>query len=250
MDPAWRERLERDGFAELPGVLPGATAEAIARELTAALAGASADGSAIRSEGGVLYAARNVLTVWARAADVWRVPPLVDALTAVLGPGCGLVRALFFDKPPAQSWALPWHKDLTVGVRDNRLPSARFGKPTRKAGVPHVEAPLDVLNGMLTARVHLDAVDEENGPLKVIPGSHRAGKALALDTAPPRVLHASRGDVLLMRPLVAHCSGKSAPGSGRHRRVLHLEFAAGCDLPDGYAWNDFLPVTGATPAAA
>jgi hypothetical protein len=246
----WRGRLERDGFAELPGVLDAAAVEAVTRELTAALAAASAERSAIRSEGGVVYAARNVLTVWPRAADVRRVPPLVDALTAALGPSCGLVRALFFDKPPAQSWALPWHKDLTVAVRDNRLPSARFGKPTRKAGVPHVEAPLEVLNGMLTARLHLDAVDGENGPLRVIPGSHRAGKSLALDTAPPRVLHAARGDVLLMRPLVAHCSGKSAPGTERHRRVLHLEFSDRRELPDGYAWHDFLPVVGATPAAA
>jgi ectoine hydroxylase-related dioxygenase (phytanoyl-CoA dioxygenase family) len=190
------------------------------------------------------------LTVWPPAAEVWRVPQLISALTSELRPGCGLVRALYFDKPPAQSWALPWHKDLTVAVRDNRLPSGRFGKPTRKAGVPHAEAPLEVLDGMLTARLHLDPVDGENGPLKVIPGSHRAGKALALDTAPPRALHAARGDVLLMRPQLAHCSGKSAPGSGRHRRVLHLEFAARCDLPDGFAWHDFLPVAGATPAAA
>jgi hypothetical protein len=47
--------------------------------------------------------------------------------------------------------------------------------------------------------------------------------------------------VLLLRPLVAHCSGKSHPDTERHRRVLHLEFAAAPDLPDGYAWHDFRP---------
>ena len=88
------------------------------------------------------------------------------------------MRILFFDKPPRQTWALPWHKDLTVSVRDNRLPSRHFNKPTRKAGVPHVEAPLSVLESMLTARLHLDDATAENGPLKVVPGSHRTGKAL------------------------------------------------------------------------
>src|SRR5262249_11408360 len=137
----------------------------------------------------------------------------------------GLVRVLYFDKPPGQSWALPWHKDLTIAVRDNALPSERFGKPTRKAGVPHVEAPESVLAGMVTARIHLDDVTDENGPLKVVPGSHRAGKGLALADAEVRTVYAGAGDVLLMRPLVAHCSNRSLPETRRHRRILHLEFA-------------------------
>jgi hypothetical protein len=242
MEAPWRDQLERDGFAELPNVFDTAAVDAMTGELGTALVGATSDESVIRSESGIIYAARNVLTLWPRAADVWRKPPLIEALTSGLGSRCGLVRALFFDKPPDQTWALPWHKDLTIAVRDNRLPSVRFAKPTRKAGVPHVEAPLDVLQGMLTVRVHLDAVTDDNGPLKVIPGSHNCGKALTPENVAPRVLHASRGDVQLMRPLLAHCSGKSVAGTASHRRVLHLEFATSPDLPDGYAWHDFMPV--------
>ncbi len=136
---------------------------------------------------------------------------------------------------------MPWHKDLTIAVRDNRLPSSHFAKPTRKAGVPHVEAPRAVLESMLTVRIHLDDATMENGPLKVVPGSHRTGKALALDLAPSACVLAQRGDVLLMRPLLAHCSGKSHPDTERHRRILHLEFAVSPELPDGYAWHDFIP---------
>jgi hypothetical protein len=77
--------------------------------------------------------------------------------------------------------------------------------------------------------------------LKVVPGSHRTGKALTLDLAPPVCLLTQRGDVLLMCPLLAHCSGKSHPDTARHRRILHLEFAASANLPDGYAWHDFIP---------
>ena len=83
---------------------------------------------------------------------------------------------LYFDKPPGESWALPWHKDLAIAVRDNRLPSDHFARPTTKYGVPHVEAPAWLLERMLTARLHLDEVTDENGPLRVLPGSHRDGK--------------------------------------------------------------------------
>jgi ectoine hydroxylase-related dioxygenase (phytanoyl-CoA dioxygenase family) len=165
---------------------------------------------------------------------------LSDALTAVLGPEFGLVRTLYFDKPPERTWSLPWHKDLTIAVRENRLPSDRFTRPTRKAGVPHVEAPQELLESMLFARIHLDDVTEENGPLQVAPGSHQTGKSMVLGNAHPQNILVQRGDVLLIRPLVAHCSGRSHPETRRHRRILHLEFAASPTLPDGYAWHDFV----------
>ena len=91
---------------------------------------------------------------------------------------------------------------------------------------------------MLTARIHLDDVTDENGPLKVVPGSH-TGKEMNLSDVPVRVLHAKAGDVLLIRPLIAHCSNRSRPDTGRHRRILHLEFAARAELPDGYTWHDY-----------
>jgi hypothetical protein len=233
----------RDGYTVLQEVYSPQEVESITAELAAALGGVEEGAVAIRGEAGGLYAARNVLALWPAAADVWRRPALLGALHELLGPAFGLVRVLFFDKPPEQSWALPWHKDTTIAVRDNRRPSTRFAKPTRKAGVPHVDAPADVLETMLTARIHLDDVTEENGPLKVIPGSHRSGKALLLETAPPRSILARRGDVLLMRPLLAHCSNRSRPGTDRHRRILHLEFAAAPALPDGFAWHTFLPAS-------
>jgi hypothetical protein len=234
------DELERAGFVILRGAFAATQADAILAELSAALVRASRTEPALVGPAGGIYAARNVLSLWPAAADVWR-SSLRRPLGEVLGRGFGLVRALYFDKPPDQTWALPWHKDLTIAVRANRLPGERFRKPTVKAGVPHVEAPVEVLRAMLTARIHLDDVTEENGPLKVIPGSHRSGKALELGESPPRSILVQRGDVLLMRPLLAHCSNRSHPDTRRHRRILHLEFAAGAELPDGYAWHTFLP---------
>ncbi len=236
-DENWRQTLERDGFALLPIFDAGAVAQMRA-SLDRILNDANNPEVAIRGQEGTIYAARNLLRLWPELGATWRHPALVSCLKSVLGPHFGLVRVLFFDKPPGQSWALPWHKDLTIAVRNNRLSSGRFTHPTRKAGVPHVEAPVEVLEAMLTARIHLDEVTDENGPLKVIPGSHRTGKALTLGSTPLRIIHAGAGVVLLMRPLLAHCSGKSDPETKRHRRILHLEFAEP-ELADGFEWHDF-----------
>ncbi len=163
-------------------------------------------------------------------ADGWK------ACCAVLGPRFGLVRVLFFDKPPEQTWALPWHRDLTIAVCNNRLPSTCFRKPTCKAGVPHIQAPRAILEAMLTLRVHLDEVTAENGPLRVVPGSHVDG----CEQRAPATILAGAGDVLAMRPLLLHSSNRSHPETRRHRRVLHLEFAASPELPGGFAWHEFI----------
>ncbi|MGF1577987.1 MAG: phytanoyl-CoA dioxygenase family protein [Gemmataceae bacterium] len=234
-------QLDRDGFVVLSEVFDALEVDGIREDLVRAL-NVDAASSLIQSERGCIYGARNILELWPRAVRVWQTPVLISWLTKVLGPEFGLVRVLYFDKPPGGGWALPWHKDLTIAVHDNRLTSMHFTKPTFKAGVPHVQAPLDLLNRMVTARIHLDQVTEENGPLRVIPGSHRTGKILDLGSNSPQSVLANSGDVLLIRPLVAHCSNRSHPKTTRHRRILHLEFAVDHDLFDGYAWHQFHPV--------
>jgi hypothetical protein len=236
------QQLDTDGFTILPGVLSPEQVAHVLRELSAALERQSqADGS-IRGPAEI-YAARNLFEAWPDVVALARTPRLMRAVTAVLGQECGLVRGLYFDKPPGASWALPWHKDMTIAVKRNDLASELFPKPTRKAGVPHVEAPESVLQTMLTVRVHLDDVDDENGPLLVVPGSYQSGKqpVVPADAAPIRPIHLAAGDALLMRPLLCHRSKHSREGTSRHRRTIHLEFAAGA-LPDGYEWHDFIPL--------
>jgi hypothetical protein len=231
-------KFTADGFLVAAGVY---SAEQVASMLSglAEILLDQPEGVAIRSAGGSVFAARNVLSLWPEIATVWRQPPLPDLLTRLLGSEFGLVRTLFFDKPPERSWTLPWHRDLTIAVRDNSLPSSVFRRPTRKAGVPHVEASPEILEEMVTLRIHLDDVTEENGPLKVQPGSHRLHGA-----APPHgeeSILVRRGDVLFMRPLLLHSSGHAWPDTVRHRRIAHLEFAASAMLPDGFQWHDFIP---------
>lgn len=237
----WREQFEADGYTFLRNVL---SAEAVAETLTEwgeVTRANAADDAVLGGEGGPAYGARNLLELWPRVTELARAPALAEALCAVLGRGAGVVRVLYFDKPPGHSWALPWHKDYSLAVREHR-PSDTFTKPTVKAGVPHVVAPREVLDRMLTVRVHLDDVTPENGPLRVIPGSHRAYHQ---KDDPPReavALHCRAGDVLLMRPLVTHASGHSKTDAGLHRRIVHLECAANAELTDGYAWKWFVLV--------
>jgi hypothetical protein len=235
----WIADVAVKGFALVPAVFNPGQVDDILHDLQGAFDPHAGD-SAIRSDGGIVFAARNLIQLWPAAATVWRQPPLPKLLAACLGPSFGLVRGLFFDKPPDRSWALPWHKDLTIAVREHR-PSQEFVHPTVKAGVPHVEAPRQLLESMLTVRIHLDDVTHENGPLQVVPGSHRSGKEMELGNTQPETILAKRGDVLLIRPLVAHCSGGAHPETRRHRRIVHLECAACKELPEGFRWHDFLP---------
>jgi hypothetical protein len=241
LSQTWATEIDELGFAVLRGVFSVDTLDNWLRDLTAALSAGQAAGATMYGSSGEVYASRNLLANWPPSGRVWRQDPLPAVLHHILGQNCGLVRALYFDKPPEQTWALPWHKDLTIAVRDNGLRGNLFQRPTTKAGVPHLVAPLEVLRNMLTCRIHLDEVTEENGPLKVIPGSHQSGKVLNLAAEAPTTVLADRGDVLLMRPLLAHCSHRSRPGTRRHRRILHLEFAASPTLPDGYEWYAFIP---------
>jgi hypothetical protein len=242
LDDATR-RIERDGFALALSVYTEAELDHLSAGLDAALMAAAGDGESIRGDRGVVYAARNVLDLFPAARDCWRRPPLTDLLREVLGTDYGLVRGLFFDKPPQRAWSLPWHQDRTIAVADNSLPSRVFIKPTRKAGVPHVEAPPELLQRMLTLRIHLDDVTPDNGPLRVAPGTHRQAANAVESTfadGPSQSILAACGDVLAIRPLVAHCSGHPTPGVQDRRRVLHLEFAGQRELPDGYAWRQYL----------
>jgi hypothetical protein len=232
-------QIESAGYTIVSRVYEPDECRQIASDLLDALT-VCADGStALRRANGSIYGARNLLDVFPPATEVWRRSRLIAVLQDVLGPSFGLVRGLYFDKPPASNWSLPWHRDLTIAVRDHSLPSQQFRNPTKKGGVQHVEAPDELLRQMLTLRIHLDDVNDENGPLQVIPGTHHSRDAEAIQQ--PVAVHAQAGDVLAMRPLLMHSSGASRDGTDRHRRVIHLEFAACESLPDGFQWHWFIP---------
>ena len=230
--------LVTNGFAVISGVYGMEETLRVADRLGEDLK--SKNVSDVRSSRGSVYAARNLVDSLPWLASLWNRPALVDVLRQTLGNGLGLVRVLFFDKPSERSWSLPFHKDMTIAVQDNSIESTHFSKPTVKAGVPHVEASTEILSGMLTLRVHLDDVTEQNGPLQVIPGSHLDGKQSQPTDCSVQKILVTAGDVLAMRPLLSHASGHTDEAGQLRRRILHFEFSGIRDLPDGYRWNRYV----------
>lgn len=149
------------------------------------------------------------------------------------------VRAIYFHKSAEANWFVGWHQDLTIAVRERRE-APGFEAWSVKEGVPHVQPPVEVLEKMLTLRLHLDDADASNGALRVLPGSHRFGRLSAAEIEEQRlkmaevVCEARAGDVLVIRPLLLHASSRAT--SDRPRRVLHVEYA-GEPLPHGLKWH-------------
>lgn len=160
----------------------------------------------------------------------------------VLGPACFPVRTILFDKTPDANWDVPWHQDATIAVAsrpDNLADAPGFGPWSIKEGVHHVQPPAGVLERMLTLRLHLDDCPEDNGALRVVPGSHAHGfideGAIKREEceARSRTLAVPAGGLVVMRPLTLHASRKATRPA--HRRVVHVEFAVDA-LPYGLEW--------------
>lgn len=228
-----RADLDALGFTIVEDVVPGPMVAAAIAAIE------QADASAARRRQGATYAVRNLLQSVPATRDIAENAEVRRLVSEVLGPGAMCTRAILFDKNPNANWAVPWHQDTTIAVRQ-RMDAPGYGPWSVKAGVHHVQPPAAVLDGMLTIRVHLDDCGEDNAPLRVIPGSHRLGM---LDADLIEQAHRSgsaatcavrAGGALLMRPLLLHASSPAdSPG---HRRVVHLEWSA-TPLPHGLEWN-------------
>ncbi|WP_237226983.1 phytanoyl-CoA dioxygenase family protein [Rubinisphaera sp. JC750] len=235
----WFQQVQQQGYTLLPDVFAADEVEQFQLQAARAF---ETDEAAIRQRSGSVYAARNVLTLWPESRQLRNHPRLRPLLQELLGSKAGLVRGLYFDKPPEQSWALPWHQDKLIAVQPDSVDTSLYSAPRLRLGVPHTEPPAEVLEAMITVRIHLDDMTAENGPLEVLPGSHLNGKELKLQPFRPDKLQCRAGDVLLMRPLLGHASGKSQEGTTQHRRILHLEFAASKELPASARWWHFYPI--------
>ncbi len=149
-----------------------------------------------------------------------------------------LVRLLTFAKSSKTNWFVPWHQDRTIAVRE-RSKTPGFDRWTMKNAVPHAEAPVGLLERMLTLRIHLDDTPKDGGALEVLAGSQRLGRldhgAIAdlLGRTKPITCCAKTGDILLMKPLLVHRSKRT---SDQRRRVLHLEFSPD-RLPPPLQWR-------------
>lgn len=194
-------------------------------------------GEAVRRRASV-YAIRNLLDEVPAVRSISESPAFRRYVDAVLGSSAIAVRGILFDKTGDANWTVPWHQDLAIAVR-KRIEVEGFGAWSMKAGVPHVQPPSEILERMLGLRLHLDDCDADNGPLDVLPGSHRHGRLTDGEVdrwksgTDPVTCTVARGGIILMRPLLLHRSLSAA--SPRRRRVIHIEYASAA-LPDGLEW--------------
>ncbi|HEX2764002.1 MAG TPA: phytanoyl-CoA dioxygenase family protein [Allosphingosinicella sp.] len=162
-----------------------------------------------------------------------------DALARhLLGAAARPVGAKYFDKSPDRNWALGWHQDRTVPVRERRDVRG-FSRWTFKAGIAHCVPPFEYLARSLTLRLHLDEVGEANAPLLVAPRSHRLGPIAereilaAVERCGTLSCEAAAGDIWAYATLILHASPRAAEPA--RRRVLQILYSAE-DLPGGLEW--------------
>jgi hypothetical protein len=158
-------------------------------------------------------------------------PTLLRFVTALIGENVRLGHSKINTKPGAGGGAIEWHQDW--------------------AFAPHTNM------DMCIAAVFLDDCTLENGPLQVLPGSHRgklhehhgddgyfqgaidvARAGLPVHDAVPVLGRA--GSVSLHHPMTVH--GSAANRSGAPRRMMFLEYVAADAWPLFYGpdWDEYM----------
>jgi len=181
--------------------------------------------------------ARHVLKVPA-VRELSADPRLITIASQFVGSTPIAFRATLFDKSPMANWLVVWHQDTALPLR-HRVEGAEWGTWSTKAGVLYAHAPAWALEQVVALRVSLDDSTPSNGPLRVLPNTHRGGvfsdeqiAQLAGHTTPADCVALS-GGIVAMRPLTVHASSKSI--DAQPRRVLHIEYAAAVNLGAGVA---------------
>jgi ectoine hydroxylase-related dioxygenase (phytanoyl-CoA dioxygenase family) len=151
-----RDAYRRDGFIVVPGLLSGTEVDALRRIIAELVAGAAAvdtHTAVYDLEPGHMRGAPKVRrikqphTVHPAFAAVVRRPAVIAVLTALIGPNLRMQGSKLNMKAAHYGSPVEWHQDW--------------------AFYPHTN------DDILAIGVMLDDMDLENGPLMVVPGSHR-----------------------------------------------------------------------------
>jgi ectoine hydroxylase-related dioxygenase (phytanoyl-CoA dioxygenase family) len=211
----WHSTVLELGYGLIPSVFTEAEVAALLQRL--------ATEKLPRTRAGVRHAMRS-----ASVAGIARDLRLMNIAGRILGAGAIAFRATLFEKLPDSNWLVAWHQDTALPLRERRE-TAGWGPWSVKDGVNYAHAPAAALEMVVALRLNLDDSTANNGPLRVLPGTHTRGvltddemHAIAERTASVECLM-TLGGVVAMRPLVIHASSKST--AVNPRRVLHIEYA-------------------------
>lgn len=149
----------------------------------------------------------------------------LNLLSEIGGDDYFLTKAIYFDKPEESNWFVAYHQDLSISVKEKSQVD-NYENWTFKKGQYGVQPPINILENIITFRIHLDDTNEENGALKVIPESHTKKvyrpSTINWDEEKEVTCNTNKGQVMLMKPLTLHASSRTT--NNKQRRVIHLEF--------------------------
>lgn len=172
---------------------------------------------------------RDLITKYPAMRELATSTKIRQLVEPILGPSAAVVRSIFFNKSVDANWQVAWHQDVTIAVK-KKIELTGFDNWSVKDTIPHVQPPVDILQNMLTVRIHLDFADAANGALWVVPESHTLGRvpansaSVVADSHVKQLCQVAAGGVMLFRPLILHASKKAITDCPR--RVIHFEFAA------------------------
>ena len=221
---------EQNGYFVLQDVLSLDQCEAFIAELD----------SVVQKQNSSVAGLRNLFQQCPAVRQIAGHRSIRNLVEAILGKQAFAVRAILFDKSPEANWYVTWHQDTFIAVKQQHE-VVGYEAWSIKAGLRHVRPPAEVLESMLTVRLHLDPCHLDNGPLRVLPASHRRGILSNAEIADfvaanqSEICPVDQGGCLLMSPLLIHASSRTKKPA--RRRVLHLEFA-NCKLPTPLEWHD------------
>ncbi len=212
------------GFVLVPEVLGSGECEAIAAHTVGASAGS--------------VGSRCLLSLaWCQAlAKHLRRHPM---LTAFIPSGFVAAQCTYFEKSRSRNWLVAVHQDLSIPVAE-RINHPALRGWSEKEGCIFVQAPVELLERLVAVRLHIDNCAVNDGPLRLVAGSHLQGRVTPEAATGVRqargevVCPGPRGSALVMRPLLLHASSKASGTS--MRRVLHLLFGPS-ELPHGLRWQ-------------
>ncbi|MGB1037165.1 MAG: WYL domain-containing protein [Bacteroidia bacterium] len=154
-----------------------------------------------------------------------------------------ITKAIYFNKSSSLNWYVTWHQDRTINVT-KKVTVDEYSGWTTKDKIVSVCPPQEILKKSFTIRIHLDEVNNKNGGLQVIPGSHKKihsdeEKTVITENTDATDVDVNAGGIMLMKPLILHKSSKTK--NQKQRRTIHIEFCS-ARLAKELEWSEKITV--------
>jgi ectoine hydroxylase-related dioxygenase (phytanoyl-CoA dioxygenase family) len=230
-----KEEIEKNGFTIINNIF---TEDEIAHLITIIQKADSSNDTFRKTKD--LFAIRQFLKEVPDIVPFILTQKLSSIIAPLFGTDYAVVKSIYFDNPGDSNWFVAYHQDLTISV-NQKIDIAGFGPWTVKQNQYAVQPPLSILENNFTIRIHLDDTDENNGALRVIPGSHKKGiyraETINWNEESEVVCSVLKGGIMIMRPLLLHASSRT--NNNHKRRVAHIEFS-NQQLPSPLLWSEVL----------